>query len=100
MTNDTHHDIHASREARYVFAYLARRGGTMRLGPMLRHLGLEPRMFVEAVAELAERYWIVIHWRKPAPGTPDEETRPYTDIERLCSTRFGRRKYRTTWPAY
>ena len=98
MTNDLLHDIHASREARYVFAYLARRGGSMRLGPLLRHLRMEPRTFVAAVTELVERYWIVIHWRKPVPGTPDDEPRPYTDIERLCTIRFGRRKYRTTWP--
>jgi hypothetical protein len=100
MTNDLLHDIHASREARYVFACLARRGGSMRLSPLLRHLRMEPRTFVEAVTELAERYWIIIHWRKPVPGTPDDEPRPYTEIERLCTTRFGRRKYRTTWPVH
>jgi hypothetical protein len=98
MTNDMPYGIHASREARIVFTCLARRGGSMRLKPLLRRLGMEPRIFVEAVTELAERYWIIIHCRKPAPGTPDDEPRPYTDIERLCATRFGRRKYRTTWP--
>ena len=34
-----------------------------------------------------------------ASGTPDDEPRPLTDVYRLCTTRFGRKKYRTTWPA-
>jgi hypothetical protein len=97
MTNDLLHGIHASREARYVFGYLARHGGSARLKPLLRNLPIEPKVFVEAVTELTERYWIRIHWRKAAPGTPDDEPRPYTEIARLCATRFGRRKYRTTW---
>ncbi len=70
----------------------------MRLAPLLRRLGMEPRVFVDAVTELVERYWIRIVWRKAPPGTPDDEPRPYTDIVRLVTTRFGRRKYRTTWP--
>jgi hypothetical protein len=96
--NDPLYGLHASHEARYVFGYLARHGGSVRLKPLLRRLQMEPRAFVEAVTELAERYWITIHWRKAPPGTPDDEPRPYTDVERLCTTRFGRRKYRTTWP--
>ena len=51
--NDPMYGQHASREARYLFAYLHRRGGTMRLAPMLRHLRMEPRDFLAAVAELA-----------------------------------------------
>src|SRR5262245_55927156 len=98
------HDIHstsATREGRYVFGYLHRCGGSMRLKPLMRHLRLEPRDFVAAITDLAELYWIRIVWKKPAPGAPaDEETRPYTDIERLCTTRFGRMKYRTTWPPH
>ncbi len=81
MTNDLLYGIHASREARLVFTCLARSRGSMRLGPLLRHLRMDPRTFIEAVTELVERYWIVIHWRKPAPGTPDDEPRPYTEID-------------------
>lgn len=100
MNNHPHHDPGVSREARYVFAYLASHGGSMRLRPMLRHLRMEPSAFVGAVIELTERYWIIVHWRKPLPGAAEEQDRPYTEIERLCTTRFGRGKYRTTWPAY
>ena len=98
MTLDPMHSPHASREARYVFAYLYRRGGSVRLRPLMRHLRLEPRDLVAAIIDLAELYWITIVWRTPAPGTPAEETRPLTDIDRLCTTRFGRKKYRATWP--
>jgi hypothetical protein len=89
---------HASREARYLFAYLHRRGGTMRLRPMLRHLRMEPRDFLAAVTELAERYWITIVWRPTPPGTAEDEARSCAEVERLVTTRFGRKKYRTTWP--
>ena len=98
MTDDPLHGAHASREARYAFAYLARRGGSMRLAPLQRHLRMEPGVLVSAVTELVERYWITIVWRKAAEGTPDDEPRRLTDIHRLVTTRFGRRKYRTTWP--
>ena len=96
MTHNPMDSPNASREARYVFAYLHRRGGSQRLGPLLRVLGIEPRTFADAVNELNERCWITIVWRKA--GTPDDEPRPLTDIYRLCTTRFGRRKYRSTWP--
>ena len=89
---------HPSKEARYVFAYLARRGGCMRLTPLERHLRLEPAVLVAAITELVERYWIRLVWRPAAPGTPEDEPRPYTDIDRLATTRFGRKKYRTSWP--
>jgi len=85
-------------EAYALFGYLAQRGGCMRLPPIVRHLRLEPADLVAAMTELAERYWITIVWRPSAPGTPDDAPRPYTDIDRLVTTRFGRRKYRTTWP--
>src|SRR5262245_15850503 len=98
MTHDTYDSPNPPREARYVFGCLYRRGGSMRLKPLLRDLSLEPREFVAAIIELSERYWIRIVWRKPAPGTPEEETRHYTEIDRLCVTRFGRKKYRSTWP--
>jgi len=101
MTHDPIESTSATREARYVFGYLYRRGGSVRLRPLMRHLGLEPRDLVAAITDLSELYWIRIVWRKPAPGTPaDEETRLYTEIDRLCTTRFGRMKYRTTWPPH
>ena len=100
MTPDPMDSPHASREARYVFGYVYRRGGSMRLRPLMRHLRLEPRDLVAAIIDLTELYWITIVWRTPAPGTPADEFRPLTDIDRLCTTRFGRKKYRATWPTH
>jgi hypothetical protein len=96
---DPLYGLHASREARVVFTYLYRRGGSVRLDSLLRGSSLERRVIGEAIIELSERYWITLVWRKTLPGTPDDEPRPYTDIERLVSTRFGRRKYRAMWPS-
>jgi hypothetical protein len=90
--------LHASREARVVFTYLYRRGGSVRLASLLRGLSLERRVISDAIIELVERYWITLVWRKAPPGTPEDEPRSLTEVERLVSTRFGRRKYRTTWP--
>ena len=61
---------------------------------------MDEPILAEVITELTERYWITIVWRKAPPGTPDDEPRPLTDVDRLCTTRFGRRKYRTTWPAH
>jgi hypothetical protein len=87
-----------SGAACYVFAYLDRRGGSQRLGPLLRGLGMNERALVDAVSELNERYWISIVWHKAEPGTPDDEPRPLRDVYRLCTTRFGRQKHRAMWP--
>jgi hypothetical protein len=70
----------------------------MRIQPIVRHLRLEPTVLAAAIIELAERYWIKIVYRPAAPGTPEDEPNPHADIDRLVTTRFGRRKYRTTWP--
>jgi hypothetical protein len=70
----------------------------MRLQPIMRHLRLEPAVLVAAIIELAERYWITIVWRPSPPGAPEDAPRPYSDMDRLVTTRFGRRKYRATWP--
>ncbi|HEY7548019.1 MAG TPA: hypothetical protein VH913_00735 [Hyphomicrobiaceae bacterium] len=98
MPLDPLHGLHPSPQARCVFACLHQRGGSMRLGPLLRRLGRDRRVIVDALNELRERYWITVVWRKAAPGTADEDSRPLTDIYRLCTTPFGRRKYRSTWP--
>jgi hypothetical protein len=99
MTLDPLHGRHPSWEARCIYALLHRHGGTMRLAPLLRRLpDMDPRVFVDAILDLSERYWIRIVWHKAPPGASDDEPRPFTDIDRLCTTRFGRRKYRTTWP--
>jgi len=100
MTDDLHplHGLHPSRQARYLFAHLLHRGGSLRLGPLLRGVGMDERTFAGAVADLADRYWIRIVWRKAALAAPADEPLPLTAIDRLTTTRFGRKKYRSTWP--
>jgi hypothetical protein len=98
--------LHPPCHARCIFAFLHRRGGSVRIGPLLRNLGLDQRIVLEAVYELSERYWITIVWRETAPRPvsgpascgADEEACPLTDMHRLCTTPFGRRKYRASWP--
>ena len=58
---------------------------------------MEERTFVDAIFELGERYWITIQWGKAAPDATAED-RPLAGIHRLTTTRFGRRKYRSSWP--
>jgi hypothetical protein len=100
MPLDPLHGLHPSHEARSIFACLCRRGGSMRVGPLLRglgSLGLDERTILDAIVELGELYWITIAWRKTAPGATGAE-KPLAGIDRLTATRFGRRKYRSAWP--
>jgi hypothetical protein len=90
------HGLHPSSAARCLFGYLHRRGGCVRLGPLLQGLGMDRRVLADAIMDLSERYWITVVWRKAAPGSDETEDRPLTDIRRLCTTRFGRRKYRSS----
>ena len=73
----------------------------MRIGPLLRglgSLGMSERTFLDAIFDLAERYWITIQWSKAAPGAMAAEEKPLAGIYRLTTTRFGRRKYRSSLP--
>jgi hypothetical protein len=88
----------ATREARAVFTALTRRGGSIRVASLLRRFAPEQqRVLFEAIDELRDRYWITIAWRKAPPGLPEDAPRPLSNIDRLVSTRFGRRKYRAAW---
>ena len=100
MTHEPPDYPHGSPAARSLFAYIHRRGGAMRIKPLLRRIAMEQPVFADAVNELVERGWIRIAWRKSARITPGEESRPYTDIDRLTTTRWGRYRYRSTWPTY
>ncbi|MFZ1104387.1 MAG: hypothetical protein WAN86_16325 [Hyphomicrobiaceae bacterium] len=60
----------------------------------------EQQKRIEAESDLAAQAqdWITVVWRKDAPGSADDDRQSPTDIHRLCTTRFGRRKYRSSWP--
>jgi hypothetical protein len=87
-----------SREALYLFGFLRRHGGSMRLGPLLRHVGLDTNTLIAAINELSARHWIRIFWRKSAAAFGDDD-RPLTDIDRIATTRFGRWRSIGTWAA-
>jgi hypothetical protein len=87
-----------SRYALHVFTCLRRRGGTMRVGPLLSQSRLTPDNLAAAVNELAERCWVKIEWRHPRDRLPDDLPERFRDVERVTTTRFGRIRDRVTWP--
>jgi hypothetical protein len=97
MTEQRPEYPHGSPEERSVFSFIYHRSGTMRLRPLMRHMRMKPATFVDAINDLVARGWLTCVWRKSA-GTPGEESRPITDVARLTTTRWGRRRYRETWP--
>lgn len=93
-----------SNQGRAVFSYIHRRGGSMRIGPLMRGAGLESAALADALDELDEFYWITIQWRWSELAPSNEPLRAtiqsLTYIDRVTGTRFGRRKHRTSWPDY
>jgi hypothetical protein len=87
-----------SPAARSLFAYIYCRGGLMRIRPLTRRISMEPGVFADAVNELSERGWLNIVWRRAVRIEPSEESRPQTDVDRLVTTRWGRHRFRSTWP--
>ena len=63
-----------SSTALYIFGRLLRRGGSMRIGPLLRDLKLDDTQFADATNELQERGWIRVTWRKD--GAPPSREHP------------------------
>jgi hypothetical protein len=84
-----------SSNALFLFDYLRRHGGTVRIAPLLRGAGLEPDALAAAASELNERRWIDIVW--PKSRTPSDAPARLRDCERLCTTRFGRWRFPRTW---
>jgi hypothetical protein len=85
------------RDALHVFAYLRRRGGSMRIGPLLRWAGLSGDDLVAALNALAERRWVEIAWRAPRDRLPAGLPERFREVERVTTTRFGRWRYPVTW---
>lgn len=87
-----------SHSAFSVFSLVARRGGTMRVAPLLARSRLPPRVLVDAINELAERGWVKIEWRNPRRRMPDGTPECFRTVERITTTAFGRWRYSVTWP--
>jgi hypothetical protein len=87
-----------SRDALALYRYVRRCGGSLRIVTLLRQMPVNGLTALgAAIDELAERYWIRIAYREPRAGAPPDAAGPLDHIERLVTTRFGRRKYRATW---
>lgn len=97
MQNDTWLPPPFSRDALYIFGLLARRGGTMRVGPLLQQSHLSTEELAAAVNELAERCWVKIAGRNPRIRMPGDLPERFRAIERVTTTAFGRWRYPVTW---
>lgn len=97
MTPEFTESLLPSREAMRIVHRLIELGGAMRLKPLLRDLGMDTRVFIDALNDLKERCWITFVWRKELPGAAEVESRPHTEMDRLVVTWLGRRRYRQTW---
>ena len=97
MSLDPLHGLHPSHAARCVFACLRRRGGSMRIGPLLQQSRLSPDALAAAVNELAQRSWVSIVWRNPRARLPDGLPERFREVDRVTTTVFGRWRYPATW---
>ena len=86
-----------STTALYIFGHLRRRGGSMRIGPLLRDLKLDDTQFADATNELQERGWIKVTWRKDGAPLPDNIPARFARCKRITTTSFGRWRYSVTW---
>jgi hypothetical protein len=94
--NDRWYPPPFSTHALNLFGFLERHGGTVRIGPLLRHSGLDAETLTAAINELAERCWVKIV-RRPAraslpPGLPER----FRAVERVATTGFGRFRFPST----
>lgn len=92
------YDRPLSTMARGFFSYLNRRGGSVRIGPLLRHGGLNADQLVAAANELANRRMVTIIWRAPRARMPEGLPERFREVERICTTRWGRHRYAISWP--
>ena len=73
---------------------LLRRGGGMRIGPLLRLSGMSHSNLGLAITELSERLWVDIIWRSHAARRPEPMPEPFRGVRRIATTRTGRHCYR------
>jgi hypothetical protein len=83
-----------SHNAMHLMALLLRRGGGMRISPLISAGGMSAEDVVAAVNELTERLWIDIVWRSPLARRPESLPERFRDVRRIATTRTGRYCYR------
>ena len=87
-----------SNDAIAILGYLKRHGGTMRIVPLFRCLGIEGEAFMAALSELHARRWVHVKCRKPRSVMPPGLPERCREVERITMSRFGRWRYAVTWP--
>lgn len=96
----THEDRpQPSREAFCVMDLLMRRGGSVRMGPLIADCKLPVEVLIAALNELTTRGWVSVVWRGPQARRPEALPERLRECRRVVVTRFGRWRYRTSWPA-
>ena len=98
----THQDMGSqqpSRAAFHVMGLILRGGGTVRMRPLLAAAGLSVDALAAAINELVASNWARIVWRGPAARRPITLPERLREPRRVVATRFGRWRYRTTWPS-
>ena len=90
------YDPGASPEALALFRCILHKGGSIRMDTLQRRTNCDrdPAILWSFIDELAERYWITVAWHKGALDKPPDAPRLLDDVDRLCATRFGKRKAR------
>src|SRR5262249_49922805 len=86
-----------SDNALHVMGLIMRRGGTMRVGPLLAVCRLGNDALGSAVNELVERSCLQIVWRGPRPRRPSSIPPRFRKAERVVTTRYGRWRSPNTW---
>lgn len=81
-----------------LYRFIRHQGGALRIGALLKRAKSDDdlRAFCDSIGELTERYWITVILRKSARNVPGEPGL-LEDIDRLCTTRYARRKHRGLW---
>jgi hypothetical protein len=73
---------------------LARHGGAMRIGPLLREAALPRDALCETINDLAQRRCLRVTWRRTPHATLPPRLR---DADRVTLTRFGRSRLPVPW---
>ena len=80
-----------------VMSLLLRRGGSMRIGPLVPACHLSGADLAAALEELHERTWIDIVWRSDRARRRESLPENFRDVRRIVTTRCGRTFYPRYW---
>jgi hypothetical protein len=82
-----------SDDAMQLMALLLRRGGGMRIGPLLRISHPYHDALVAAANELIERLWVEVVWLGDRASRSNSVPERFREVRRVVTTRTGRHCY-------